>query len=143
MYTSSAQCTLECPTINASAAETVPMNCSSLPKGRNWFFLGSTRVYLIRKQEKTHTATQKKLPDSSSQMFTDMPFIFRNILNTVLRNLIPICHIYMVTLSPLFDFDDVRGNRFYRQSSHNSVQRCPQGTMWSKDYKTGAVGYFE
>ena len=66
MYTVSALCTLECPTINASAAETVPMNCSSLPKGRNWFFLGSTRVYLIiRKQEKTHTATQKKLPDST------------------------------------------------------------------------------
>ena len=112
MYTSSAQCTLQCPTINASAAVmAVPMNCSSLPKGRNWFFLGSTRVYLIRKQEKTHTATQKKLPDSNSQIYTDKPYIFRYILHAVLRNLFPIRQIYMLTLSPVFKFDDVRQNR--------------------------------
>ena len=53
-------------------------------QGQELVFLGSTRVYLVlRKQEKTHTATQKKLPDSTSQLYTDKLYIFKYILHAV------------------------------------------------------------
>ena len=106
-----------CTTINAkpaSAVLPVAINCSSstLPKARNWFFLGTI---LLRKQEKTHAATQK-LPDLNyyAQMYTDIPC---NIQPAVLRNLCGIFQIYMLTLSLVFKFDDVsrlsRENRFH------------------------------